>query len=82
MEPTSAFERALQVVDQRQQLGQQIRRRRFGHLLALPLDALAIVVELGGLAQQPLVVVVALPLQLARVRSGLYRRCVTGLDGV
>ena len=38
---------------------------------ALALDALAVVVELGGLAQQPIVVVVALLLQLGRIGRGL-----------
>ena len=38
-------------------------------LAPLALDALAIVVELGGLAQQPIVIVVALPLELAGVRG-------------
>ena len=55
-------QRAVEVVDDEQQLEQQIGDRLVGLLAALALDALAVVVELGGLAQQPIVVVVALAL--------------------
>ena len=57
-------ERALQVVHQRQQILDDGRNRRFELRLPLTLDALAVVVKLSRRAQQPVVVFVALPLQL------------------
>ena len=56
-------ERQIEVVDDEQQILQQIDDRLVGLLAALALDALAVVVELGGLAQQAIVEVVALALR-------------------
>ena len=61
------LERALEIVDERQQIPHDVGGDRLGHALPIALDALAVVVELGGLAQQPIVEVVALPLELVRV---------------
>ena len=60
-------QRAVEVVDDEQQLVQQIDDRLIGLLAALAFDALAVVVELGGLAQPAVVVVVALALERCRV---------------
>ena len=59
-------QRAIEIVDDEQQISQQVDDRLVGLLAALALDALAVVVELGGLAQQAIVVVVALALQIRR----------------
>ena len=48
-------QRAVEIVDDEQQLQQQIDDRLVGLLAALALDALAVVVELGGLAQPAIV---------------------------
>ena len=63
----AGLERPLHVVDEREQFLDQVRGRRFRQLDPLALGALAVVVELGGLAQQPLVVVVALLSQLGGI---------------
>ena len=52
-------ERALEVVDERQHVLQQLGRGVLGQLAALAIDALAVVVELGRRAQQPVAVIVA-----------------------
>ena len=62
------LERALEVVHQRQQLLDDARGRRVGQRLPIALDALAVVVELGRLPQQQIVELVALALQLGRIR--------------
>ena len=67
-------QRAVEVVDDEQQLLQQIDDGLVGLLAALALDALAIVVELGRLAQPPIVVVVALAAEIVgrvAARSGV-----------
>ena len=61
------LERPVHVVDEREQFLEQIRGGRFRQLDPLALDPLAVVVELGGLAQQPIVVVVALLPQLGGI---------------
>ena len=60
------FERALEVVDERKEIAHDVGGDRLGHALPVALHALAVVVELGRLAQQPIVVVVTLPLQFVR----------------
>ena len=57
------LERALEVVDERQQLAEQIGGGRLGLRLPLALGAPAVVVELRGLAQQQILELVAFPLQ-------------------
>ena len=65
-------ERALEVVHERQQLAQHVGRRpTSASSRALALDALAVVVELGRLAQQPVVVA-----RRARCCSGSARVAV------
>ncbi len=61
------LQRAFEVVDERQQIAHGVGRDRLGHALPIALDALAVVVELGRLAEQPVVEIVALPLELVRV---------------
>ena len=61
-------ERAIEVVDDRQQVAEHVGRRPFDHVLAIALDALAEVVELGGLAEQAIVQIVAFLLQRVRPR--------------
>ena len=58
------LERALEVVDQRQQLAEQIGGSGFGLRLPLALGAPAVIVELRGLPQQQILELVALPLEL------------------
>ena len=48
-------EGAIEIVDDRQQIADHVGRRPFDHVLAIAIDALAEVVELGGLAQQAIV---------------------------
>jgi hypothetical protein len=55
------LQRALEVVDDRQEAGQHVGADVVGELAALALHALAVVVELGGRAQQPFLQRVALP---------------------
>ena len=59
----------------RQQVPDEIRGRPLGLLAPLALDALAIVVELGGLAQQQVTELVALARGHLRVRAVVRRRC-------
>ena len=58
------LKRALEIVDHGQQLLHEIDCRHLRQILALAIDALAIVVELCGLAEQPVVKAVALLAQL------------------
>jgi hypothetical protein len=60
-------QRPVEVVDHAQQLQQQVSHRLVGLLAPLAFDPLAIVVELGALAQPPILEVVALALDLARL---------------
>ena len=53
--PASALERALEVVDDGQQILEQRRGRALARLAPLALDALPVIVELGRQAQQPVV---------------------------
>ena len=57
-------ERALEVVDDRQQILEQRGGRAFARLAPLALDPLPVVVELGRQAQQAVVIFVAFPLEL------------------
>ena len=57
-------QRAVEIVDDEQQFLQEIDDRLVGLLAALAFDALAVVVELGGLPQPAIVVVVALALEV------------------
>src|SRR5262245_45048504 len=66
--------RALEVVDQRQELGDQIGRGCIRQALTLPFGAFAEVVELGRLPHQPFVVVVALPLGFFQRARGITGR--------
>ena len=56
-------QRALEVVDHRQQVADQIGRDASDQLAPLAFGALAVVVELGGGAEQPVLQLVALPLE-------------------
>ncbi len=67
--PRVGLEGALHVVDEREELFQQIRRRSLRQLNALALGALAVVVELGRLAQEPVVVLVPLLFQFRGIRG-------------
>lgn len=68
------LQRTLEVIDERQQLLEHISRRGLRLGLALALDALAIVVEFGGLPKQSIVVFVTLALELGYVVDLLTRR--------
>jgi len=67
------LESAVEVVHDRQELEQETDDGFVGVLAALAFDALAVVVEFGGLSEQPIVVVVPLALQRGRFRI-LFRR--------
>ena len=70
--------RALEIVDDGQEFPEQVGCGRLGLLRALALDALAVVVEFGGLAQQPLVELVALLLEFAGCFAGVGGRTFRG----
>ena len=80
--------RAVEVVDHRQELLEETDHGAVGLLTAFALEALPVVVELGGLAEQPVVQIVAFPLQggdgvFHGVRPwGLCRRRCLRIDGV
>ena len=57
-------ERALEIVEQRQDVEEQIRVGEFAQLAAFLLDAAAVVIELGALAEQQVLELVALGAQL------------------
>jgi hypothetical protein len=57
-------ERALEVVEQRQDVAEQVRVGEFAQLAAFLFDAATIVLELGALAEQQVLVLVALGAQL------------------
>jgi hypothetical protein len=67
------LERALEVVHQRKQLLDHAGGGRVGPRLALAFDALPVVIELGRLAEQQVVVLVPLPLQLGGVLRAGHR---------
>ena len=58
-----------------------VGRGRLRHALTIALDALAVVVELGRLAQQQIVVLVALPLELVGVGVAADRAAVGRVGG-
>ena len=58
------LKRALEIVDHGQQLLHEIGCRHLHQIPAFAIDALAIVIELGSLAKQPIVKAVALFAQL------------------
>ena len=64
---------ALQVIDQRKQLLNEVERRRLFERLPLALGALAEVVEVRSLTEKEVSVFVALPLGFRALRAGLYR---------
>ena len=68
-------EGAIEIVDDRQQIADHVRGRPFDHLLAIAIDALAEVVELGGLAEQAIVEIVAFFLQRIGRRAGAPVSC-------
>ena len=61
------LQRPFEIVDERKEIADDVGRDRFGCALTVAFDALAVVVEFGRLAQQPIVVVVALLLELVGV---------------
>ena len=65
--------RAIEIVNHREQVLQQIDDGLIGLLAALAFDALAVIVELGALAEPAILVVVALALQLGGI-GGRRRR--------
>ena len=66
------LQRALEVVDDRQQLGDHLAGRVFGQIAPLAVHALAVVVELGGRAQQAILQAVPLSTELLeRIGLGL-----------
>ena len=68
-------ERAVEVVDDEQQLQQEIDHGLVGLLAALALDAFAVVVELRALAHPAILEIVALALEVAELRGhGRARR--------
>ena len=74
-------QRPFEVVDHSQHLVDEVGRGPLGELTPFALDALAEVVEFGGLAQQPVAQVVALagqPVELSRQVVGSGRCGVAG----
>jgi hypothetical protein len=57
------LERAFEIVDEREEIANHVRRDRVSHALPVTLDALAVIVELGRLAKEPIIEIVTLPLQ-------------------
>jgi hypothetical protein len=74
-------EGAIEIVDDRQDVAEHVGSGRFGPVAALLVGALAVVVELGGHAQQPIVQVVAFLLQRGLWRPGGIDRGRTFVTG-
>ena len=71
--------RALEVVHDRQKLGQDVRLHVVGQLAAFALDSLAVVVEFGGRAEQTVLERVLLAAEFLE-RIGLPSTCCAGSD--
>ncbi len=61
------LQRPFEIVDERKEITDDVGRDRFGCALTVAFYALAVIVEFGRLAEQPIVIVVALLLELVGV---------------
>ena len=75
------LQRALEIVEDRKQLEQHVGRREFRKLAPLAVDALPVVVELGGCAQQPVLQGVLFLLERRNLVAGRPRFAIISSVG-
>ena len=77
--PAGRLQRALEVVDDRQQVGEDVGAGVLGQLAAFAFDALAVVVELGRGPQQPVLQRILFAAQRLACRPARSRRASLAL---